>query len=768
MVRKVAVAAVVGLALLLLLSASVPASASHVDVSAFYGGSLRVAVRSALNLNPFTATDADSWKVIPLVYDSLARIDPTTLVPVPWAASSWSISGTTLSVTLRSDLTFHGGGALSAADVVYSYTQYKSRGMVPADLTVTGTGTAVTLSSASGGGILFGHDLTLPIVKSGSVASPVGSGPWMLQSSSATSWTFAANPNHFWRPNLDTLTFSVYAGTTAAATALLSGNLDFIGWTLTVDEPTAIINIGGVDKTLLGNASIVQNPGLAHLAFGFNMDPAKATSDSDLRFALAKTLNPILFKQIYPNTIISRSPIIEEDLPWYNPNVPTYQVIINAIPRSTAILTESLQLLDSRGYLDRDGDGWREGPSGATFSLTVVGIPVTEDPRQFSIQEAATDVFTRLGLRVTVVSVPSSQIEGRISSGNYDVFVTRLDSNLDPGFMRDYLHSSGARNYFSVTDSTLDGYLTSADAALDAAARKTAVLNAQARTMSQAFFVPVIHFNAIESTVRGSFDGWVNMPGGVNNFWTYQTLHVTPLGPLTATLTVVPTTVRAGTTTTAIAKITDSAGAPVVGAAVSFWIGGSQVATGTTDVAGTASTPLTAPSATGAKDVEVTIQASKLGYAGASTSARMTVTPDTRPLVVGVSSSAVTIASGGQATITVTVTSGGSAVSGAIVSLEVVGLGGSVAAASGPTDSQGRFMTTFTADVGPRTQFRIVATVTGAGYAEGTGSTTLITEQRVGTIEPRVTAGLDTTTIIVAVLALVVIGALAAMMGRKK
>jgi len=768
MLRKLAVATVLGLALVLVLSGSIRASTVQSDVSALYGGSMRVAVRGALNLNPFTATDADSWNVIPLVYDSLARIDPTTLVPVPWAAASWSISGPSLSVTLRSDLRFSDGTALSAADVVYSYTEYKNRGIASADLAVSGSGTAVTLSSVSGGGLLFGDGLTLPIVKSGSAANPVGGGPWKLQASTATSWTLAANPNHFWRPNLDTVTFSVYANTIAAATALLSGSLDFIGWTLAVDEPTTIINIGGVDKTLLGDASIVQNPGLTHLAIGFNMDPARATSDSELRFSLAKTLNPILFKQIYPSTIISRSPIIGEDLPWYNPNVPTYQVTINAIPRSTAILTESLQLLDSGGYLDRNGDGWREDPSGAAFSLTVVGIPVTEDARQFSILVAATDVFSRLGVRTNVESVPSSQIEARISSGNYDVFVTRLDSNLDPGFMRDYLHSAGARNYFGVTDSTLDGYLNSADRALDATARKTAVLDAQARTMSQAFFVPVIHFNAIEATVRGAFDGWVDTPGGVNNFWTYQEVHVTPLGPLSASLTVVPITVRAGTTTTAIARITDSDGAPVVAAAVSFWIGGSQVATGTTDVAGTVSTPIMAPSATGTQDVEVTIQASKVGYGGASASALMTVTADIRALVVSVSSSAVTIASGATSTITVTVTSGGSPVTGATVSVQVVGLGGSVTTASGPTDAQGRFITTFTADVGPRTQFRIVGTATAPGYVESSGSTTVVAEQRVGTVEPRVTAGLDTTTIIVAVLALVVIAALAAMMGRRK
>ena len=64
--RKLAVAVILGLALLLVMSAALPSRVSA-DGSVPTGGSLRVAVRGALSLNPFTATDADSWKVIPLV-----------------------------------------------------------------------------------------------------------------------------------------------------------------------------------------------------------------------------------------------------------------------------------------------------------------------------------------------------------------------------------------------------------------------------------------------------------------------------------------------------------------------------------------------------------------------------------------------------------------------------------------------------------------------------------------------------------------------------
>src|SRR5438093_86897 len=134
--RKILVAALLGLVPLLPLWAARPAAATHGARSGLYGGNLRVSVRGPLNLNPFTATDADSWKVIPLVYDSLARIDPVTQLPAPWAAASWSVSGSTLTVTMRSDLAFHDGSAETASDVIYSYNQYKSAGKVPSDLPV--------------------------------------------------------------------------------------------------------------------------------------------------------------------------------------------------------------------------------------------------------------------------------------------------------------------------------------------------------------------------------------------------------------------------------------------------------------------------------------------------------------------------------------------------------------------------------------------------------------------------------------------------------
>src|SRR3989454_2248444 len=191
---------------------------------------------------------------------------------------------------MRSDLAFHDGSAETASDVIYSYNQYKSAGKVPSDLAVAGGGSTVTLSSASAGGLVFGQDLLLPIVKSGSLSNPVGGGPWKLQASTATSWTLAANAAHFWPPYLDTVTFSVYADTSAASLALLSGNLDFIGWGLSVDDPGTIYNIGGTNRSLVFGAATVNKPRFPQLLVGFN--PTGGGADDGLEIRLAPAGNP--------------------------------------------------------------------------------------------------------------------------------------------------------------------------------------------------------------------------------------------------------------------------------------------------------------------------------------------------------------------------------------------------------------------------------------------------------------------------------------------
>ncbi len=250
------------------------------------------------------------------------------------------------------------------------------------------------------------------------------------------------------------------------------------------------------------------------------------------------------------------------------------------------------------------------------------------------------------------------------------------------------------------------------------------------------------------------------MPGGLNNIWTYLGLHPPQIGALSASLDIVPVGATSGSDVTALVRTVDQDQVGLANVSVRLLAGGTEVASGLTDAAGSASLTFPAPSVSGATEVALTLEATKTGYVGDRVSASMTVRPEIGILVVTVASDVVSIGPDDTASITVTVRDGaGAVVSGASVSLTVGGTGGALASKSGSTGSGGTFATSFTADVGVRTQFQISATASAAGFEDGAGSTSVFGEQRVGTPEPRPSPFFDIGAIIAAVVLLVVLAA---------
>ncbi len=84
--------------------------------------------RPSKNLNPLSAEYRNRGLLVELVYDSLATADRDGSGDLlPWLAETWETAvgdgdePTTLEVTLREDVTFHDGVALTADDVAFTY-----------------------------------------------------------------------------------------------------------------------------------------------------------------------------------------------------------------------------------------------------------------------------------------------------------------------------------------------------------------------------------------------------------------------------------------------------------------------------------------------------------------------------------------------------------------------------------------------------------------------------------------------------------------------
>ena len=115
------------LALLMIVVAfAVPArTAAAADLTGLYGGNLRTAVLAAPSWNPLSTNPADA-PVHNLVWDTMARPDPVTGEPKPWAALSWTPNSVAKTITLtpRAGATWSTGAAITTADLVRTFTQY--------------------------------------------------------------------------------------------------------------------------------------------------------------------------------------------------------------------------------------------------------------------------------------------------------------------------------------------------------------------------------------------------------------------------------------------------------------------------------------------------------------------------------------------------------------------------------------------------------------------------------------------------------------------
>lgn len=129
---------------------------------------LQVAVGES-TLNPYQMTTDTSLRIVPLLYDSLTKLNLYYGYDL-CIASSVEMQGTSCVVTLRKDVLFSDGTALTAVDIQYSYRQAISGETAYAAQLSNVTGVSIlsddqirfTLAEAD---VLFPNLLTFPIIK---------------------------------------------------------------------------------------------------------------------------------------------------------------------------------------------------------------------------------------------------------------------------------------------------------------------------------------------------------------------------------------------------------------------------------------------------------------------------------------------------------------------------------------------------------------------------------------------------------------------------
>ena len=764
-----------------LLAGSIPAPVGASHVGGMYGGDLRVALPSAASLDPL---QFEANRIVQeLVYESLSRLGPDQL-PVPSLAASWTVDtvGGTVTFDLRG-ARWSDGAVITAQDVKWSFDTYLTAGVasgfVPPDVV---DGDTVRFTITSGGGDFLGNAATLPVAWKAGSTSRSYSGPFVVTAESASTVVMAANAGHWnGRPYVDSVSFLFpYTldrdddGTTKAndaACALMKRQVHLIGWPVTSIELNTERDCAdgfggwsdGVNRTLGDPRRLVphlgstNNPALRLLQLGMNTENPFLQAAA-LRLAITRAVDrDLIADSIELGTDIADSPVSPANLAWFDRDVPQYRVprvivgpnVVPTLESVNAFLTES-------GYLDTDGDGWREDPAGSAFALMMLTPNKTADPRTSKYLDLVTKLRA-IGLNVAQQDRPLADLRAAVRSGAYDLYVDELATRGEPSFLFDFYHRDGRDNLARIDDPQLNAVLDTVRDALDGGTRLQAVLDVQTWVAERAVSAPIVHLRAINSYDKATFEGWVHALGGIVNFWSFVVIRATQRGPLSVTVDAFEASLQSGASTSVLVTVRDTTDNLVAG--VELELVGQWLSTtmGTTDASGTLLVAFDAPDVSAPTSFPITVTAYKEGYVTGEGNETIAVHPPVRTFLVTLFKESSTAASGSGTLIRVTVYDETNATNAAGVAVTLTAspadLNGRFAQASGVTDASGSFETTFTADVTVASRFLIAATVSRSGYEVERVTTSIEVSARSAPGTP-VTPALDTISMVALVASL--------------
>ncbi len=399
-----------------------------------YGGTVVTAyLAEASSMNHFTATDENALELQGFVlFTTLARYDEN-LTPVPYLAERWETGetrdGLELTFYLHDDVRWHDGTPTTAYDVKFTFDRIKDPSVAsPRQSLLTLYDSASVVDSFTVRFYLQRHpgyidpwtvitpmpEHILGDVPPAQLAAhpfgseaPVGNGPFrFIEHRPGDRWIFGANPDFAeslgGRPYIERLVYRVIEEESARLTEFLTGEVD-IYFSVAPDQVEAVESQAG--------RRVIAYPTRAYTFVNWN---ERLPFFHDARVRRALTL------------AIDRQRIVDVVRAGYgqlaNGPVPPFHW---AYYKELATLPYDPEaagaLLDSAGWVDRDGDGVRERDViKASFELRTHPNPTRED-----IITLVQSDLAKVGVeaRLRVQEAQSLRVDITSSERPFDAFV---------------------------------------------------------------------------------------------------------------------------------------------------------------------------------------------------------------------------------------------------------------------------------------------------------------------------------------------------------
>ncbi|CAM3765282.1 ABC transporter substrate-binding protein [Aeromicrobium ponti] len=438
-----------GLIFLFLLSSLNPVHAAETVQS------LKVGITKDENgLNPYTyVTGYPGLDLVNLLYDTLFNLDENNQ-PEPWLVKEYKVSedGLTYELTLHENIKWHDGKPLTANDVKFTMDYFikypKSRFTNPLktikSIEVTSE-TAITLYlSQADPNFMIQPLADLPILPEhiwSNVSNPddetnaLGSGPYILVEHKSGQYYKMKSNNEYFKgaPPINEMIFPIIEDTTAMYNALQAGELDAISSSISPE----LVEQFSSNPAL----QVVRGPGYSTSLFQLNAEKYPMTET-----AFRQAIDYAIDKEGLVNTVllgyaeVGSPGFIHPSSAYFNSEVkPVYDK------------EKAKQILEDAGFIDKDGDGFREDQKGNKIDLTT--LVYSGNPIRIRTAELISEALNEIGIKNAVKAMDSTTVDSLmwpdfdVSKGrDYDLGVWSWSNTMQlfPDRMNDLFHSDPA------------------------------------------------------------------------------------------------------------------------------------------------------------------------------------------------------------------------------------------------------------------------------------------------------------------------------------
>jgi peptide/nickel transport system substrate-binding protein len=389
---------------------------------------------SPANLDPRYATDANSYRLTQILFNTLLKLDPH-FNPVPDLIERWdNPNEITYIFHLRKGVQFHDGSELTSKDVKYTFDTilnpfFKSphKGAFEKIKSIETLDRytvrfilkepfAPFLINLAIMGIVPEHAAE----KSGDKFSnqPLGTGPFKLtEFLPDEKIILKANTDYFeGKPKLNGIVFKIVPDSTVRLLELSQGSIHL----LQNDIPPDLFPF--LEKR--DNLKIIKEGGTTYSYLGFNLKDA-VLKNIKVREAIAHAIDKeAIIRYILKGFVTSASGILSPHNWAYEGNVKIFEYN----------KTKALRLLDEAGFKDPDGDG----PE-TRFKLT---FKTSTDRLRKRIAEIIQEQLREVGIGIDIRSHEWGTLFSDIKSGNFQMYSLSWVGITDPDMLYYIFHSS--------------------------------------------------------------------------------------------------------------------------------------------------------------------------------------------------------------------------------------------------------------------------------------------------------------------------------------